>query len=104
MNKHFVLSVVVVFVVAMILGGTVHHVLLGPGWAAGGWAVGATGGGDAAAAPAALPQSAPGAGWDAGGAAGGWAVGDGVGVSAGDAEAGGVLLAADAAMVPASAV
>jgi len=30
MNKQFVLSVVVVFVVAMILGGTVHHVLLGP--------------------------------------------------------------------------
>ena len=29
MNKHFVLSVVVVFVVAIILGGTIHHVLLG---------------------------------------------------------------------------
>jgi len=29
MNKHFVLSVVVVFVVAFVLGGTIHHVLLG---------------------------------------------------------------------------
>jgi drug/metabolite transporter (DMT)-like permease len=29
MNRTFVLSVVVVFVVAMILGGTVHHVMLG---------------------------------------------------------------------------
>jgi hypothetical protein len=29
MNKHFVLSVVVVFVAAFVLGGTIHHVLLG---------------------------------------------------------------------------
>ena len=29
MSKHFVLSVVVVFVVALVLSGTIHHVLLG---------------------------------------------------------------------------
>jgi hypothetical protein len=33
MNKTFVLSVIVVFVVAMILGGTVHHGILGDDYA-----------------------------------------------------------------------